>query len=113
MTSKISGLSSAPVQPDVSASAPSSGVGGSLTSAAGGQGASSATAAGSGEVQITDSASQLAALEQTVRSMPAVDEARVTQLRTAIEQGTYTVQPQHVADQLMQVEQSLAQLPES
>lgn len=65
-----------------------------------------------GDVHITDSASQLAKLEQTLRSLPAVDQTRVTQLRTAIEQGTYTVQPQQVADQLMQLEHSLPQLPE-
>jgi flagellar biosynthesis anti-sigma factor FlgM len=64
------------------------------------------------DVHITDSASQLASLEQTLHSMPAVDEARVAQFRTAIDQGTYTVQPRQVADQLMQLEHSLAQLPE-
>lgn len=64
------------------------------------------------DVHITDSASQLASLEQAVRSLPAVDPVRVTQLRTAIEQGTYTVQPQHIADQLMQLEQALGQLPQ-
>jgi negative regulator of flagellin synthesis FlgM len=65
-----------------------------------------------GDVHITDSASQLASLEQAVRSLPAVDPARVAQFSSAIERGTYTVQPQHVADQLMQLEQSLEQLPE-
>lgn len=78
-------------------------------------GSSSSPAASSpsaGDVHITDSASQLASLEQTVRSLPAVDPARVAQFQTAIEQGTYTVQPQHVADQLMQFEQTLGQLPE-
>lgn len=80
-------------------------------------GGSSPSAAASsspmGEVHITDSASQLASLEQTVRSLPAVDPARVAQFQTAIERGTYTVQPQHVADQLMQLEQTLGQLPEA
>ena len=70
------------------------------------------SSAGSGDVHITDSASQLAALEQTLHSLPAVDEARVAQFRTAIDQGTYTVQPQQVADQLMQLEHSLSQLAE-
>ncbi|MGH8319881.1 MAG: flagellar biosynthesis anti-sigma factor FlgM [Steroidobacteraceae bacterium] len=69
------------------------------------------SSSGTGDVHITDSASQLASLEQTLRSLPAVDGARVAQLQTAIEQGTYTVQPQHVADQLIQLEQSLAELP--
>jgi len=63
-----------------------------------------------GDVHITDSASQLASLEQTVRSLPAVDAGRVAQLRSAIEQGTYTVQPRHIADQLLQLEQALGPL---
>jgi negative regulator of flagellin synthesis FlgM len=69
------------------------------------------SSSGTSDVQITDSATQLAALEQTLRSLPAVDSARVSQLQTAIEQGTYTVQPQQVADQLIQLEQSLGELP--
>ena len=68
------------------------------------------SSAGTGDVHITDSASQLASLEQAVRNLPAVDPVRVAQLQMAIEQGTYTVQPQHVADQLLQFEQSLKQL---
>lgn len=69
------------------------------------------SSADASDVHITDSASQLASLEQTLRSLPAVDGVRVAQLQTAIEQGSYTVQPQHVADQLLQLEQSLAELP--
>jgi negative regulator of flagellin synthesis FlgM len=67
--------------------------------------------AAAGDVHITDSASQLASLEQQVRSLPAVDPARVAQFTTAIEQGTYTPQPQQIADQLLQLEQALGQLP--
>jgi negative regulator of flagellin synthesis FlgM len=77
----------------------------------GGSSAPDGSSAGASDVHITDSASQLASLEQTLRSLPAVDGVRVAQLQTAIEQGTYTVQPQHVADQLIQLEQSLAELP--
>jgi negative regulator of flagellin synthesis FlgM len=65
-----------------------------------------------GDLHITDSASHLATLEQTLRSLPAVDDARVIQVRTAIEQGSYTVQPRQIADQLLQLEHSLAQLSE-
>ena len=32
---------------------------------------------------------------------------KVAQLRSAIEQGTYQVRPQHIADQLMSLERSL------
>ncbi len=67
---------------------------------------------GSGDVHITDSASQLATLEQAVRSLPAVDPIRVAQFRAAIEQGSYAVQSRHIADQLMRLEQALGQLPE-
>jgi negative regulator of flagellin synthesis FlgM len=63
-------------------------------------------------VQITGTARQLANLEQTVRDLPAVNETRVAQVRSAIEQGTYVVRPQHIADQLLQVEHALKQLPE-
>ena len=57
-------------------------------------------------VHITDTASQLAALEQALREFPAVDGSRVAALRTAIEQGTYTVSPETIADHLMQLEQA-------
>jgi negative regulator of flagellin synthesis FlgM len=65
----------------------------------------------SSDVHITDTATQLAALEQTVSDLPAVNESRVAQMRTAIEQGTYQVAPQQVADRLTQLEQALSVLP--
>ena len=64
-----------------------------------------------GDVHITDTATRLAALEQTVSDLPAVNESRVAQMRTAIEQGTYQVAPQQVADRLTQLEQALSVLP--
>jgi negative regulator of flagellin synthesis FlgM len=67
---------------------------------------------GSQNVQITGTARQLADLEQKIRDLPAVNAERVSQLRTAIEQGTYTVRPQHVADQLMSLEGALSTLPD-
>ncbi|HEY2035389.1 MAG TPA: flagellar biosynthesis anti-sigma factor FlgM [Steroidobacteraceae bacterium] len=113
MANKISGLSvdAAPIGAGRPANTVRDAATGSAAAAAAPAPASNSSAE-SGDVHITDSASQLASLEQTLRSMPAVDEARVTQARTAIEQGTYTVQPQQVAHQLLQLEHSLAQLPE-
>jgi negative regulator of flagellin synthesis FlgM len=67
---------------------------------------------GSQNVQITGTARRLADLEQQVRDLPAVNETRVSQVRNAIEQGTYTVRPQHVADQLMSLERDLRRLPD-
>ena len=68
---------------------------------------------GSQDVQITGIARHLADLEQHVRDLPAVNEQRVAQLRSAIEQGTYQVRTQHIADQLMSLERSLNQLPDT
>ena len=67
---------------------------------------------GSQNVQITGAARQLADLDQHVRSLPDVNEAKVAQLSAAIEQGTYQVRPQHIADQLVSLERSLGSLGE-
>lgn len=72
----------------------------------------SAGANNSQDVQITGGARHLANLEQTLRDMPVVDETRVATIRSAIEQGTYTVRPEHVAERLLQVEHALSQLPD-
>ena len=65
-----------------------------------------------GNVQITGAARQLATLEQAVRDLPAVNQARVAQASSAIEQGTYSVNSKHVADQLMQMEKALGRIPD-
>ena len=61
-------------------------------------------------VHITGTARQLVELEQVVKDMPAVDEAKVAAISSAIEQGTYKVSAEKVADNLMQIEQALAPL---
>jgi negative regulator of flagellin synthesis FlgM len=68
------------------------------------------TGGGAVDVEITGTARQLAALEQKLANQPAVDEGRVASIRSAIEQGRYTVSPRHVADQLLQFERALSQL---
>jgi negative regulator of flagellin synthesis FlgM len=65
----------------------------------------------SGEVHITDTATQLASLEQSLRDSPAVNSAKVSQLQSAIEQGTYKIDPEHIATQLINMERALARLP--
>jgi negative regulator of flagellin synthesis FlgM len=64
------------------------------------------TKAGEG-VHITDSAKQLAALEQAIRSLPDVDDARVNEIRQAITDGRYEVSPSRIADRLIRLEQEL------
>jgi negative regulator of flagellin synthesis FlgM len=66
------------------------------------------TKAGEG-VHITDSAKQLAALEQAIRSLPDVDEARVNEIRQAITDGSYEVSPSRIAEKLVRLEQELQQ----
>ena len=59
-------------------------------------------------VQITDSARQLAALSQAVQNTPEVDSQRVAVLQQAIEGGQYSVNPQLIADRLLQFEHDLS-----
>jgi negative regulator of flagellin synthesis FlgM len=61
-------------------------------------------------VHITGAARQLIELEQMVKDMPAVDEARVAAISSALENGTYKVSADKVADNLLQIEQALAPL---
>ena len=61
-------------------------------------------------VHITGAARQLIELEQMVKDMPAVDEAKVAAISAALENGSYKVSAQKVADNLLQIEQALAPL---
>jgi flagellar biosynthesis anti-sigma factor FlgM len=45
-----------------------------------------------------------------VSVLPAVDEARVGAIRSAIDEGRYAVSPERVADALVGMEQALAPL---
>jgi negative regulator of flagellin synthesis FlgM len=71
----------------------------------------SSGSSGNGEnVAITGSARQLATLEQAIRDLPSVNDARVAQISNSIEQGSYSVNSAHVADQLIQMEKALNRL---
>ena len=113
MSSKISGFNGSQT-PSVGAGRSAAGGGPQRPQEAGSSGTSS-TASGGGatqDVQITGAARQLATLEQTLRDLPAVNQTRVAQITNSIEQGTYTVNPQQIADRLIQLEQALGQLPD-
>lgn len=58
-------------------------------------------------VQITGAARQLANLEQAVRDLPVVNDSKVAQISSAIEQGTYPINSRHIANQLVQMEKAL------
>jgi negative regulator of flagellin synthesis FlgM len=61
-------------------------------------------------VQITGAARQLSSLEQAVRDLPAVNTAKVAQITNSLAQGTYTIDSQHIASKLMQMEQDLGRV---
>lgn len=65
------------------------------------------------DVHITGTALQLADLEQVVKDMPAVDEAKVAAISSALAEGRYQIFPEQIADRLLQIEQALAPLGES
>jgi negative regulator of flagellin synthesis FlgM len=62
------------------------------------------------DVHITDAAAQLATLEKAVSVLPAVDDARVRAIRSAVEEGHYAISPERVADGLLGLEHALAPL---
>ena len=73
----------------------------------------SAGAASSAAAKLVESAitairvtgfTRLAALEEAIRELPDVDEARVARLRGAIADGTYRVSPHRIAEKLMRFE---------
>jgi negative regulator of flagellin synthesis FlgM len=66
---------------------------------------------GAADVQITGTARQMANLEQAVKGLPAVNDAKVAQISSAIANGAYTVDSHHIANQLIQMEESLKDLP--
>ena len=78
--------------------------------ATGGTQSSSTSSASDESVQITGAARQLATLEQAVRDAPDVNTARVAQISSALEQGTYKVDSQQIADRLLQSDKELANL---
>jgi negative regulator of flagellin synthesis FlgM len=64
-----------------------------------------------GEVQITDSAAQLAQLEHSVRSLPAIDQSRVDAVSQAIASGRYAIDSGKLAAGLLGSERTLGALP--
>lgn len=101
MSNKIGGsLDSGPARVDTHRSAKRAGGGDAK--------ASQPSTATTQDAQITDSARTLAALEQTLSEMPAVNEAKVESVRSAIANGTYQVNSERIADKLLQSERELA-----
>ena len=62
------------------------------------------------EVSITSTASLLAHLQQSLAAKPAVDQNRVDAISKALAAGTYSVNPDKIANGLIHAERALGQL---
>ncbi len=58
-------------------------------------------------VNLTNDAKLLARLDETLASLPAVDSARVAEIKTAIENGDYEINSEAIADAMIRLERSL------
>jgi negative regulator of flagellin synthesis FlgM len=61
----------------------------------------------SDRVSLTGEARQLQELETRLASEPVVDSQRVEAVRSAVENGTFTVNPERIAEKLMSLEEAL------
>lgn len=58
-------------------------------------------------VQLTDLGARLQELTQAVAAIPEVDHARVAQVRQALADGAYQIEPEVIADKLLAMEDLL------
>lgn len=56
------------------------------------------------KVVLTEMAARLKSLEQKLASQPEIDQARVDNVREAISRGEYRINPDRVADKMMDFE---------
>ena len=58
-------------------------------------------------VSLTDTAARLQKLESTIAELPVVDAQRVDSIRSAIAKGDYQVNPERIADKLLDLDSKL------
>ena len=100
MANKISGIDGRPVQ--VGGSAPTSRVKDTTS-----EGRKTETTGTVSNIDVSDTARTLAALEGKISTLPVVNESRVDAVRRAMDEGRYHVDPQRVADKMMRFEVDL------
>jgi negative regulator of flagellin synthesis FlgM len=61
-------------------------------------------------VKLTGEAQQLQALEARIASEPVVDAQRVQAVRTAVGNGTFTVNPERIAEKMISLEQAITDM---
>ena len=59
------------------------------------------------QLSLTGEARKLQELEQQVATAPAVDSKKVEAVRTAVENGTFAVDPDRIAEKMLRLEQAL------
>ena len=67
----------------------------------------SSTASSSDKISFTGEASKLQTLERELASRPVVDGQRVNTVRSAIDNGTFEVNPERIAEKVISLEQAL------
>jgi len=70
-------------------------------------GKAGSSAASGSDVQLTGASRNLAAIEESLKAMPAVDELRVSAVKQRLSSGDYKIDPQRVADRLLSIERDL------
>jgi negative regulator of flagellin synthesis FlgM len=100
MANKISGIDGRPVQ--VGGGAPVSRVRDATA-----EGKKAETTGAPSNIDVSDTARALAALENKIAGLPVVNESRVEAVRRALDEGRYHVDAQRVADKMMRFEGDL------
>jgi negative regulator of flagellin synthesis FlgM len=70
-------------------------------------GKAGSSAAPETDVHLTGASRNLAAIEESLKNLPAVDELRVSAVRQRLDSGDYKIDPQRVADRLLSIERDL------
>jgi len=70
-------------------------------------GKAGSSAAPETDVHLTGASRNLAAIEASLKNLPAVDELRVSAVRQRLDSGDYKIDPQRVADRLLSIERDL------
>jgi len=99
MANKISGIDGRPVQ--VGGGAPVSRVRDTT------DGRKAETTGTTSNIDVSDTARTLAALEEQIAGLPVVSESRVDAVRRALDEGRYHVDAQRVADKMLRFEGDL------
>ncbi|MGV6816586.1 MAG: flagellar biosynthesis anti-sigma factor FlgM [Thiotrichales bacterium] len=66
-----------------------------------------AAAEASSNVVLTDAAQKLQQAEKQLKSAPEIDEARVSEIKDALDSGNYQIDPEKIASRLADLEDQL------